>query len=405
MIGFRARKLCVLSFFLMMYGWTCSFVSGEVIVRDEFADGGFDDGADPLDLDWVEHGHSAVELFIVDDTVGIGNGDALELVRDRNAVQGARAVLPEVLTLDGVGDTISLSFDFRFTEPPPDTNRGLRAGLFDTMGTDGNLDDDRGYFMQLGTGFPLDTPGSNNAPHLSVRQELGWASGPANGSDNVGVPNDDMSIFISGVNDELPHHANMTLTKTAAGVLASAEVDADKYTLEFVPDDELWPGKFVEEFGTFDEVVIHGSKGPFDILIDNVIISTGPIAPRLFAGDANMDLQFNQLDLVQVQIAAKYLTGQPATWGEGDWDAAPGGEPGNPPLGNGLFDQIDIIAALAPGHYLTGDYAAVTSRAEGGDGGGPLGPVELVHIPEPSTAALLAIGLLVGTMSFKQRKK
>ena len=30
----------------------------------------------------------------------------------------------------------------------------------------------------------------------------------------------------------------------------------------------------------------------------------------LQAGDANMDLEFNQLDLVQVQIAAKYLTGQ-----------------------------------------------------------------------------------------------
>ena len=46
---------------------------------------------------------------------------------------------------------------------------------------------------------------------------------------------------------------------------------------------------------------------------------------RLEAGDANMDLKFDQLDLVQVQIAAKYITGQAATWGEGDWNAAPGG--------------------------------------------------------------------------------
>ena len=81
--------------------------------------------------------------------------------------------------------------------------------------------------------------------------------------------------------------------------------------------------------------------------------------PQLQAGDANMDLKFDQLDLVQVQIAAKYLTGQTATWGEGDWNAAPGGSVGNPPQGDGQFNQLDIIAALNAGKYLTGPYAAL----------------------------------------------
>ena len=49
------------------------------------------------------------------------------------------------------------------------------------------------------------------------------------------------------------------------------------------------------------------------------------VGTRLQAGDADMDLKFDQLDVVQVQIAAKYLTGQPATWGEGDWNGAPDG--------------------------------------------------------------------------------
>jgi hypothetical protein len=87
----------------------------------------------------------------------------------------------------------------------------------------------------------------------------------------------------------------------------------------------------------------------------------------LFAGDADMDLDFDQLDLVRVQIAAKYLTGRPATWGEGDWDGAPGGQPGSPPRGNGRFDQLDIVAALGPGHYLMGPYAAVRPRGMPGD--------------------------------------
>ena len=88
----------------------------------------------------------------------------------------------------------------------------------------------------------------------------------------------------------------------------------------------------------------------------------------LEAGDADQDLDFDQLDLVKVQIAAKYLTGQPATWGEGDWNGAPGGEPGSPPLGNGLFDQLDIIAALSAGKYLTGPYAALAAGGVTGDG-------------------------------------
>jgi hypothetical protein len=97
----------------------------------------------------------------------------------------------------------------------------------------------------------------------------------------------------------------------------------------------------------------------------------GPFAPgagpQLQAGDANQDLKFDQLDLVKVQVAAKYLTGRPATWGEGDWNAAPGGEPGNPPTGNGTFDQLDIIAALGANTYLTGPYAAIGQGGTEGD--------------------------------------
>ena len=88
----------------------------------------------------------------------------------------------------------------------------------------------------------------------------------------------------------------------------------------------------------------------------------------LQAGDADQDFDFDQLDLVQVQIAAKYLTGQAATWGEGDWDGAPGGAPGSPPAGNGLFDQLDIIAALSSGNYLNGPYAAIAGGGSVGDG-------------------------------------
>jgi len=47
-------------------------------------------------------------------------------------------------------------------------------------------------------------------------------------------------------------------------------------------------------------------------------------------------------DIVQVLQQAKYLTGQPATWEEGDW------------TGDGVFDQFDIVAALQTDDYLRG---------------------------------------------------
>ena len=93
-------------------------------------------------------------------------------------------------------------------------------------------------------------------------------------------------------------------------------------------------------------------------------------ATRLEPGDADMDGDFDQLDLVQVQIAAKYLTGEPATWGDGDWNGGPGGSLDDkvPPPGNGQFDQLDIIAALNAGKYLTGPYAAIPAGGQVGDG-------------------------------------
>lgn len=90
-------------------------------------------------------------------------------------------------------------------------------------------------------------------------------------------------------------------------------------------------------------------------------------ALSLLAGDADRDLDFDQMDLVQVQVAAKYRTGADATWGEGDWNGPPGGSPGNPPTGDGLFNQFDIIAAQQGAAYLTGPDAAIQPNGKSGD--------------------------------------
>ena len=105
----------------------------------------------------------------------------------------------------------------------------------------------------------------------------------------------------------------------------------------------------------------------FDGAVKYALGDTGGGGAALEAGDADMNYEFNQLDLVKVQIAAKYLSGQAATWGEGDWNGAPGGTVGSPPAGNGFFDQLDIVSALSGGKYLTGPYAAIVSGGAAND--------------------------------------
>jgi hypothetical protein len=123
----------------------------------------------------------------------------------------------------------------------------------------------------------------------------------------------------------------------------------------------------------------------------------GPVGPPLLqAGDADQDLDFDQLDLVKVQVAAKYLSGTAATWGEGDWDGAPGGSQGSPPAGNGMFDQLDIIAALANGFYLTGPYAAIAPGGAADDGQTSIGynpGTGEVYVDAPAGTELTSINI------------
>ena len=102
-----------------------------------------------------------------------------------------------------------------------------------------------------------------------------------------------------------------------------------------------------------------------------------------------------------MQIAAKYMTGEPATWGEGDWDGAPGGAPSSPPAGDGAFNQQDIVAALRANVYLIGPYAVTGSLADSGG----LGDAQLAHIsvPEPTTILLLGWGLIAWLTIFAKR--
>ena len=88
------------------------------------------------------------------------------------------------------------------------------------------------------------------------------------------------------------------------------------------------------------------------------------VLKKSYMGDSNLDGQFNSGDLVTVFTTGKFETGNLATWSEGDWN------------GDRLFNSSDFVEAFQGGGYEAGPRAAVSA------------------VPEPSTFALMLLGLL-----------
>lgn len=95
-------------------------------------------------------------------------------------------------------------------------------------------------------------------------------------------------------------------------------------------------------------------------------------------GDADLNGVFDSSDFVLVFTAGKYEIDESAGWAEGDWD------------GNMKFDSSDFVAAFGDGGYEMGQKP-----------GGP-NPATAA-VPEPSSVALLAIGLAAIALRRRQR--
>jgi hypothetical protein len=90
--------------------------------------------------------------------------------------------------------------------------------------------------------------------------------------------------------------------------------------------------------GSLDLAAANHSDTRSVAVMMNLTETPPPSLPSV-PGDANLDGKFDRFDIVHVLQAAKYLTGEAATWAEGDWD------------GNDVFDHLDIIYALQAGEY------------------------------------------------------
>ena len=122
-------------------------------------------------------------------------------------------------------------------------------------------------------------------------------------------------------------------------------------------------------------------------------------------GDANGDQRFDQSDIIRVSIAGKYLSDERADWTEGDWNGGPGG-------GDGVFNQLDLLAALRAGFYRTAPESSIAPLATDGDlsvvgswgGGRSRNYVNFVNVPVPEPSTLLLLGAAVASLLIRVRE-
>ena len=130
--------------------------------------------------------------------------------------------------------------------------------------------------------------------------------------------------------------------------------------------------------------------------VDTTLLRPATDLPKfLFAGDADQNGRFDQLDIVRVLQSGKYLIGQAATWGDGDWNGAPGGRAGRPPTGDGVFDQDDIVASLIGGTYLMPCHFGGCEFFNALDDFQAMDGVIAVAVPEPTGFLVALQGFVV----------
>lgn len=254
--GLSKKVLCVA---LIVLGLSPVHTRAELLVDEPFSDGGRTNGADTRDVAWFTIGAPGTALAVVDDTAGIGAGNALRL-SPTNTSQGLVAMLPYLVTMAD-GEVLRLSFTYRFTGTSNlNLSARLRFGLYNSWGTPTASDantvvrkNDDGYYAST-------NPGSNNAAGTTLARESNGSeltmSGGATGIGGTGAS-------VNGGTGA--HVAVFTVTRSGNSMLVSAGIDGQ--TAATATDSE-------PVTTSFDEIAVSFGIGatPSPMLIDNVTV-------------------------------------------------------------------------------------------------------------------------------------
>jgi hypothetical protein len=144
---------------LMITAFFCIAASAHAatIVNDSWADGGRDNGADPLDSNWWTSASSS-GIEVSTGSLGMVTG---------TSGRGIHTVFP-TQTLDDVGDRLIATYTFTTPATVGSGTAAFRAGLFDTLGR---------------SGLDADVSASSGSPN----EVYGWGTG-AGGPGTAGLP-------------------------------------------------------------------------------------------------------------------------------------------------------------------------------------------------------------------------
>ena len=184
-----------------------------VLVNDEFTDAGRTNGTDSQDITWYYLG-APFSLGVVDDTAGIGSGNALQ-VYPSGTFQGMQGNTPWVHLADG--DTLTLAFDWRFaTANGLNEGSKLRFGLHYSGGTVATGDNIYGIYNNDPGYYSASNPGLVSATGTSILREPA-GDGILSGSGNtvLGTPGASISAGTT------KHSAKMIVSRSGTSIVIS----------------------------------------------------------------------------------------------------------------------------------------------------------------------------------------
>lgn len=231
------------------------------IITDTFSDGGRTDGADASDISWFALG--APTLAVIDDTGGIATGNVLRQTSS-GLYQGLLGNAPWYHL--GDGDSLTLSFDWRFTATTGLNQAAkLRFGMHYSGGSLAYADssftsNDSGYFSST-------NPGSANSAGTSLLREPA-GDGILSGANNTVIGSAGASVN-SGTTK---HTASMTLRRSGTSLICSTSIDG----LAAASGTDSTPTSY-----HFDEInaMLVGSTTAPPYLMDNVKLDFTTVNP------------------------------------------------------------------------------------------------------------------------------
>lgn len=228
--------------FIALAGGTGS-LRAATLGDDQFIDGGLTDGADALDLSWTSISVTTLTVGAFNTTGNTSDGLRYDATATFSTAKGAFANT----TALAIGESITMSFDFRLPGGNNSDTAGLRFGLGSSSNT---------YSLNIGTG--------SSSGGAFVQFGPNTVAGTGTAYTTTGTP--------VSINNTAAHTFSLTLTRASSNTLSFlGSVDGSSFSASM--------SNTISNF-TFNSIIIGQGNTTNDFNIDNVLVTTATAVPE-----------------------------------------------------------------------------------------------------------------------------